>query len=59
VAEVSAFAEVRLWGRTVGGVAELADGRVVFEHDPTFRTSGLEVSPLYLPLSARGPLRVT
>ena len=57
MAEVAAFAEVRLWGRTVGGVAELDDGSVVFEYDPEFRASGLEISPLRLPLSVRGPVR--
>ena len=57
MAEVSVFAEVRLWGRTVGGVAELEDGRIVFEYDPSFRTSGLEISPVNLPLSVRGPIR--
>lgn len=57
MAEVSVFAEVRLWGRTVGGVVELEDGRIVFEYDPAFRTSGLEVSPLHLPLSMSGPVR--
>ena len=57
MADVTVFAEVRLWGRTVGGVAELNDGRIVFEYDPAFRTSGLEISPLNLPLSTRGPVR--
>jgi serine/threonine-protein kinase HipA len=57
VAEVSVFAEIRLWGRTVGGVAELDDGRIVFEYDPAFGRSGLEISPVHLPLSARGPVR--
>jgi serine/threonine-protein kinase HipA len=57
VAEVAAFAEVRLWGRTVGGVAELEGGRVVFEYDPAFATSGLEISPIHLPLSTTGPVR--
>jgi serine/threonine-protein kinase HipA len=57
VAEVTVFAEVRLWGRTVGGVAELEDGRIVFEYDPAFRASGLEISPLHLPLDTRGPVR--
>ncbi|MEK9501534.1 type II toxin-antitoxin system HipA family toxin [Gaopeijia maritima] len=57
MAEVAAFAEVRLWGRTVGGVAELDDGAVVFEYDPAFRRSGLEISPTHLPLSTRGPVR--
>jgi serine/threonine-protein kinase HipA len=57
VAEVAAFAEVRLWGRTVGGVAELDDGQIVFEYDAGFRRSGLEISPIHLPLSTRGPVR--
>jgi serine/threonine-protein kinase HipA len=57
VAEVAAFAEVRLWGRTVGGVAELDDGQMVFEYDPEFSRSGLEISPLHLPLRTRGPVR--
>lgn len=56
MAEVAVFAEIRLWGRTVGGVAELDDGRIVFEYDQAFRTSGLEISPLRLPLSLRGPV---
>jgi serine/threonine-protein kinase HipA len=46
-----------MWGRTVGGVAELDDGRIVFEYDPAFRNSGVEVSPVQLPLSVRGPVR--
>lgn len=57
MAEVFAFAEVRLWGHTVGGVAELEDDAVVFEYDPAFRSSGLEISPVHLPLSTKGPVR--
>jgi serine/threonine-protein kinase HipA len=57
MAEVAVFAEIRLWGRTVGGVAELEDGRIVFEYDASFRTTGLEISPMHLPLSLRGPVR--
>lgn len=57
MAEVTAFAEVRLWGRTVGGVAELDDGQVVFEYDSSFRTTGLEISPVHLPSRVRGPVR--
>jgi len=57
VPEVSAFAEILLWGQTVGGVAELEDGQIVFEYAPAFRTSGLEISPVHLPLSTRGPVR--
>jgi serine/threonine-protein kinase HipA len=57
VDEVRAFAEVRLWGKTLGGVAELEGGQIVFEYAPEFRVSGLEVSPIHLPLSTRGPVR--
>lgn len=57
MAEVRAFAEVRIWGRTVGGVVEMDDGSIVFEYDDTFRRSGLEISPIHLPLSLGGPVR--
>ncbi len=57
MADVRAFAEIRLWGRTVGGVAELEDGQIVFEYDEAFRRTGLEISPVHLPLSLRGPVR--
>ena len=53
--ERAALAEVRLWGRRVGAVAELASGEIVFEYDDQFRTSGLEISPVQLPLTTRGP----
>jgi len=57
VADIRAFAEVRLWERTVGGIVELDDGQIVFEYDPDFRASGLEISPIHLPLSTQGPVR--
>ncbi len=57
MAEVRAFAEIRLWGRTVGGVVELDDDAVVFEYDDDFRRTGLEISPVHLPLSLGGPVR--
>jgi serine/threonine-protein kinase HipA len=57
MAEVAAVAEILLWGRTVGAVAELDDGQIVFEYNSDFRGSGLEISPLSLPLSTRGPVR--
>jgi len=57
VAEVVALAEVRLWGQTVGAVAELEDGQIVFEYEDAFRRTGLEISPIHLPLSVRGPVR--
>lgn len=53
--EVAAHAEVRLWGATVGAVAELDDGRVLFEYAESFRRSGLQISPIMLPLALRGP----
>ncbi len=45
---------VRLWGRKIGAVA-LADGDEVasFEYTPEFVESGIEVSPLVMPLSSR------
>ena len=55
MAEDACLAEVLLWGRRVGAVAETEDGQVVFEYDPEFRRSGLEVSPRRLPLSTEGP----
>jgi serine/threonine-protein kinase HipA len=39
----------------VGAVAEGPDGRITFEYDDAFRSSGLEVSPIHLPLSRSGP----
>lgn len=46
------IAEVQLWGRTIGAVA-LEEGRDVaaFQYDSTFAQSGIELSPLTMPLS--------
>lgn len=51
---MSSVAEVRLWGRTIGAVS-LAEGSDVasFEYDPAFVDSGIEVSPLVMPLARR------
>ncbi len=51
---MSTLAEVRLWGRTIGAVS-LADGADVaaFEYAPAFIGSGIELSPLVMPLSRR------
>lgn len=57
MADVTASAEVRLWGKLVGAVVELDDGRVVFEYAEAFRGSGLEISPLKLPLRLRRPVQ--
>ncbi len=48
---MSALAEVRLWGRTIGAVT-LEDGRdyVAFQYEPAFAGSGIEVSPITMPL---------
>ena len=47
-------AEVRLWGRTIGAVS-LEDGSPwsAFQYDPAFAASGIQVSPLVLPLDER------
>ncbi len=48
-------AEVRLWERRVGAVAEDGSGQVIFEYDPAFARAGWEISPRHLPLSRVGP----
>jgi len=51
---VPTVAEVRLWGRRIGAVS-LEDGADVaaFQYDPEFVGSGIEVSPLVMPLASR------
>ncbi len=51
---MTTLAEVKLWGRTIGAVS-LADNDDVaaFEYDPEFAGSGIEVSPITMPLSRR------
>ncbi len=51
-----ATAGVQLWGRDVGVIVESTAGRVAFEYDPAFRASGLEISPLQMPLRRSGPI---
>lgn len=48
------IAKVELWGRTIGAVS-LDEGREVaaFQYDADFARSGIEVSPLVMPLSER------
>lgn len=48
------IAKVQLWGRTIGAVS-LAEGREVaaFQYAPEFAASGIELSPLVMPLSER------
>jgi len=48
------IAEVRLWGRTIGAVSHTGRRRAAaFQYDPAFAASGIEVSPLVMPLSDR------
>lgn len=42
---------VFLWGRRVGVIAGMPDGRCAFEYDPDFRRAGPEISPIAMPLS--------
>jgi serine/threonine-protein kinase HipA len=48
------LAEVKLWGRTIGAVS-LEDGGqfAAFQYDPAFARSGIEVSPITMPLNER------
>ncbi|NOX70566.1 MAG: type II toxin-antitoxin system HipA family toxin [Gammaproteobacteria bacterium] len=51
---MTTIAEVRLWGRTIGAVT-LGEGAdtATFEYAPPFARSGIEISPLVMPLSNR------
>ncbi len=49
---MSSVAEVRLWGRTIGAVSLNDNDEVAaFEYVPAFAGSGIEVSPIAMPLS--------
>ncbi|MCW8859026.1 MAG: HipA domain-containing protein [Deltaproteobacteria bacterium] len=51
---MSTVAEVKLWGRTIGAVALEENAEVSgFEYDPDFLQSGIEISPLTMPLARR------
>jgi serine/threonine-protein kinase HipA len=49
---MTTVAEVRLWGRAIGAVS-IADNQSIaaFEYAAPFRKSGIEVSPIVMPLS--------
>jgi len=51
---MTTVAEVTLWGKTIGAVS-LQDGEDVasFEYDAAFVRSGIQVSPIVMPLSRR------
>lgn len=43
-----------MWGRTIGAVSLADDADIAaFEYDPAFAGSGIEISPLMMPLSSR------
>jgi serine/threonine-protein kinase HipA len=58
-------AAVNLWGRRIGAVSqERAEEPAIFEYEPEFARSGIEVSPLRMPATetpyrfpARSPTR--
>ncbi len=51
-----ARADVHLWGSRVGGIIESqAEGKQIFQYDPAFAATGIEISPLNLPTSDRTP----
>ena len=48
------IAEVLLWGRTSGAVTmETGDRAAAFQYDPAFARSGIQLSPITMPLSDR------
>jgi serine/threonine-protein kinase HipA len=48
------LAEVHLWGRPIGAVSwEKGSDHAAFQYDPLFAQSGIEVSPIVMPLSDR------
>jgi serine/threonine-protein kinase HipA len=51
---MATVAEVRLWGRSIGAVS-LEEGAhtSAFQYDPAFLASGIELSPISMPLSQR------
>lgn len=51
---MTSVAEIRLWGRTIGAVSlEEGDEVAAFEYADGFAGSGIQVSPLMMPLSRR------
>ncbi len=51
---MTTLAQVKLWGTTIGAVS-LEDGNdtAAFQYDPVFARSGIEVSPIVMPLTDR------
>ena len=49
---MSTLAAVQLWGTTIGAVSIDGGRPAAFQYDPAFLASGIEVSPLRMPLRA-------
>ena len=49
---MSTLAQMRLWGSTIGAVSMDGGRPAVFQYDPAFLASGIEPSPLAMPLRA-------
>ena len=46
------IARVTCWGRTIGAVSDIEGTDVVaFEYAPDFLNSGIQLSPIHMPLS--------
>ena len=51
---MATIAEVRLWGRRIAAVSlDDAPEVAAFQYDPEFARSGIEISPIVMPLSSR------
>ncbi|MBV8805410.1 MAG: type II toxin-antitoxin system HipA family toxin, partial [Sinobacteraceae bacterium] len=51
---MATVAEVRLWGRTIGAVSlEENAPAAAFQYDPAFVSSGIQISPLVMPLASQ------
>jgi serine/threonine-protein kinase HipA len=51
---MASVAEVRLWGRTIGAAAlEEGERAAAFQYAPAFVQSGIQLSPVVMPLSSR------
>jgi serine/threonine-protein kinase HipA len=51
---MATVAEVRLWGRTIGAVSlEENAETAAFQYDPAFVSSGIQLSPMVMPLASR------
>lgn len=53
VANNDHLAVVKLWGQTVGAIAYEPSGVCAFQYEPAWLSSGVEISPIKLPLSER------